>query len=424
MDTDIAVTPPPGGIRDYEAVVAGTAPPRWPARQPADASPPPPTQAPAPSRARRIAGELRFAGPIVALVLGIKALVFSLGVVIGETIGDRTFPQFADRFAIWNSWDAHHYLSLAENGYQTVGDPANFIVFFPGYPLAVAFANALAPGGVSTAALVVSGVMSIGAALLLAYLARLDSGGDRAHGTRAAWFLLIFPTAYFLHIPYTESMFLALVLGSFYAARTGHWRTAGMIGALAALTRVNGMILVPALIVEAFLQYRQTRKLDRSWLWIALIGVGFASYLAINQHLYGNPFHFQQVQREHWGRYLKDPYTSVSGMLTGIGDRNPNDRQMVVIQEVLFLGIGLLASVLAWFWTRPSYAVWSFLNVLLFASTSWIQSTPRYAITIFPIFLLLASVGRRQWVAMLTSGWSLAWMAWFTALFATGRWAF
>ena len=41
---------------------------------------------------------------------------------------------------------------------------------------------------------------------------------------RAAWFLLIFPTAYFLHIGYTESLFLALVLGSFLAARTDRER--------------------------------------------------------------------------------------------------------------------------------------------------------------------------------------------------------
>ena len=41
-------------------------------------------------------------------------------------------------------------------------------------------------------------------------------------------FLLIFPTAYFLHIGYTESLFLALVLGSFLAARTDRWWLAGL----------------------------------------------------------------------------------------------------------------------------------------------------------------------------------------------------
>ena len=44
-----------------------------------------------------------------------------------------------------------------------------------------------------------------------------------AVGLRAVWFLLIFPTAYFLQIGYTESLFLAFVLGSFLAARTDRW---------------------------------------------------------------------------------------------------------------------------------------------------------------------------------------------------------
>ena len=74
-------------------------------------------------------------------------------------------------------------------------------------------------------------------------------------GLRAAWFLLIFPTAYFLHIGYTESLFLALVLGSFLAARTDRWWLAGILGGLAALTRINGLVLIPALAAEAWLAW-------------------------------------------------------------------------------------------------------------------------------------------------------------------------
>lgn len=379
---------------------------------------------PAPSRAERARTVLRFAGPIVALVLGIKALVFSFGVVVGETIGERTYPQFSDRFSFWNIWDAPHYLSLARDGYQTVGDPANFIVFFPGYPYAVRVLNTVVPGDLLTAAFVVTGIASVTAALLLGYLVRHDTGGDETQGTRAVWFLLIFPTAYFLHIPYTESLFLSLVLGSFVAARTGHWGIAGVVGALAALTRLNGALLIPALAVEAYLQYRKTGRLDPAWAWIAFIGVGVLIYLGINQYHFGDPFQFQQAQSENWHKHLASPITSVSGMIEGMAGYKPGDRQLFVVQELLFLGIGLVATVLAVFLLRPSYAVWAFLNLPLFASTSWIQSTPRYVMTIFPIFMLLAMIKRHTWVAMLISAWSLMMMAWFTTLFATGRWAF
>ncbi len=46
---------------------------------------------------------------------------------------------------------------------------------------------------------------------------RLDLDDELA--SRAVWFLYIYPTAYFLHIGYTEALFLALTLATFLAAR-------------------------------------------------------------------------------------------------------------------------------------------------------------------------------------------------------------
>lgn len=373
--------------------------------------------------AERLRASVPFVAPVIGLVLGLKLLVLTFGAVVAETVGERTYPGFADRVAFWNAWDAPHYLDLARDGYQTTGDAANFIVFLPGYPYAVRIFDWIFPGGTLTSAFVVSGIASVAAALLLAHLVRHDSGGDEARAHRAVWFFLIFPTAYFLHIPYTESLFLAFVLGAFYAARTGRWGAAGLLGLLAALTRVNGAILLPALAVEAYLQYRKSGRFDWSFLWIALIGLGTLVYLGINQYYFGDPFHFQDVQREHWFKSFENPYTSIKAMIDGAGGYQPAERQMLVIQELLFLSIGLTAGVLAFVWSRASYGVWAILNVLLFASTSFIQSSPRYVITIFPIFLLLAQMRSTSW-RMIISAWSLTMMAWFTTLFALGRWAF
>src|SRR2546430_12512406 len=66
-------------------------------------------------------------------------------------------------------------------------------------------------------ALIVSAIALIAAALLLRRLAQIDLSPEIA--LRSVWFFLIFPTAYFLHAPYTESLFLALAIGSIFAAR-------------------------------------------------------------------------------------------------------------------------------------------------------------------------------------------------------------
>ena len=54
---------------------------------------------------------------------------------------------------------------------------------------------------------------------------------------RSVWFLLIFPTAYFLHVGYSEALFLALALGSILAARGERWWLAGVLGAFCWMTR-------------------------------------------------------------------------------------------------------------------------------------------------------------------------------------------
>jgi Gpi18-like mannosyltransferase len=144
--------------------------------------------------------------------------------------------------------------------------------FFPLFPWLVR-SFALLFRDYLLSAFVVSTLSSIAVVLLLRRLAELDV--DRAVARNAVWFVLIFPTSYFLHIGYTGSTFLAFALGSFLAARRGKWWLAGLTGALASLTRLNGLLLVPALACEAFLQYRAgERRRRKEWLWIAFVGVG------------------------------------------------------------------------------------------------------------------------------------------------------
>ena len=125
-----------------------------------------------------------------------------------------------DWLEIWDRWDASHYLKLAERGYTGIGPDRVSLVFYPLYPWLVQ-AVMFVTSNVSLAAFIVSGVAAIAAALLLKRLARFDHGEEIARAS--VWFLLVFPTSYFLHIAYTESLFLALTLGCFVAARSNRW---------------------------------------------------------------------------------------------------------------------------------------------------------------------------------------------------------
>src|SRR5260370_24633617 len=92
------------------------------------------------------------------------------------------------------------------------------------------------------AGLLISSIASIIAAIALRRLVQLDYAGSVA--MRSVWFFLIFPTAYFLHVPYSESLFIAFALTSLMAERTERWWIAAVRGAFLLLAR--GVSLVPS----------------------------------------------------------------------------------------------------------------------------------------------------------------------------------
>src|SRR4051812_3693066 len=181
---------------------------------------------------------------VIATVLISKILVLIFAAQSFLVVGEKPFNRADTFLGIWNRWDASLYLKIAQNGYTSTGDDRFLIVFFPLYPTLVAFGEIFVRDYLLSAFLV-SALASIAAGLALRELTRLDHSERTAQ--LAVLFLFIFPTSYFLHIPYTESLFLALVIGAFLAARKRSWIVAGIVGGLACLTRINGLLLVPAL---------------------------------------------------------------------------------------------------------------------------------------------------------------------------------
>lgn len=68
---------------------------------------------------------------LLVLVLG-QLLVLAVTAVFC-VVHDRNF------LSVFSSWDAHHYLAIAEHGYLFSSDPTNLQspAFFPGYPVLV-----------------------------------------------------------------------------------------------------------------------------------------------------------------------------------------------------------------------------------------------------------------------------------------------
>ena len=166
----------------------------------------------------------------------------------------------------------------------------------------------------------------------------------------------------------------------------------GVLGALACLPRVNGLLLVPTLMVEAWLQYRVARRLDWRWLSMAAAGLGFAGYLLLNYPSRAIPSPSPRSWRD--SGIKKSPRRGSGSGMSGCA--SPTSTSPRACTNSSSSSSHFSAPSGAQFRLRPTYAVWMTLNWLLINSTTYVVSVPRYCLTLFPIFILLAGVAAKR----------------------------
>ena len=341
------------------------------------------------------------------------------------TIGQRPGLHVAEStnplLAVWGRWDAVHYLEIASQGYYGTN-----MAFFPLYPLLVHALGAFIGNGL-VAGLVISNVAFFFG--LLYFYKLVEHEWDRSVALRAIFYVSIFPAAIFFSAVYTESLFFALTVASFYYIREHKWLAAGLLGGLAALTRVEGVLLFAPYVVEMVAsddrldfgsRLAAPRRFVRAF-GAALIPLGLALYMAYLWVLSGDPLYFTHVQ-EHWNRHFAPPWvslwTSVQTMITA-------KSAPAIAGQSIELGFTLLMIailVFGWRRLRPSYRVYMTLSILVPMSTSSLMSTPRFALVLFPMFIILALWGARSWVNSMIVAFSLPLLGLFTVLFANWYW--
>lgn len=357
---------------------------------------------------------------LVTMILAIKALIFTFGVQSYLVWMDQRPAGLLGWLEIWNRWDGLHYLKIAQYGYSATGELRLTLNFYPLFPWTVRLC-ALIIGNYLLSAFIVSTLASIAAGILLQRLVQLDHSAAIAR--RAVWYLFIFPTSYFLHIGYTESLFLMLVLGCLLAARTQRWLLAGVLGALAGLTRGPGLVLIPTLCAEALHQYWTTRRWQWQWLWIVVAACGFGGYLLLNTRVADNPFAFMSIAREHFGVSLSWPWEGIRAAIEAKNLR-PAEAEMVGVQVLSFMALSFICTIVSWVKLRPAASMWLTANLLLLTSISWPTSFPRFTLVMYPIYIIFAQLAvNRFWNGVIVV-WSLLNLGFFISLFVRGNWAF
>lgn len=338
---------------------------------------------------------------VLLLSLGTKFFSRTVNCVYTDTIEKKT-PDF-----LWNraNFDGIHYLAIAKNGYKNSQQ-----AFFPVYPQLVKFLTPFFLGRDLLAGLSVSLIAFFWSLFFLYRLIRLDFSVSITK--RTLFYFLIFPTSFFFASVYTESLFLFFLLGSFYFARIKKWWWAGILGALASGTRVIGVFIFPALLLEWYLQNKDPKsgRINFNFsqlLAVLLVPLGlliYMRYLAINyqdpliflhtQAAFGNERVSNKIIMLHqvYWRYAKMIWTTKTDPL-----------YFTVWLELLagtFFPILLFRALLQK--VRISYFVFSLPAFLLPTLSGTFSSLPRYVLVLFPCFIALAYIKNKLFIYLFT----------------------
>ncbi len=179
--------------------------------------------------------------------------------------------------APWQRWDTIYYLWIATRGYAVDDGTAQFHPLYPwlAVPLVRMGLHPL------LALLTVNSIAVILLIWVVYRLARLELAPSTAR--TGVLLMLCSPLAFALFIPYAEAVFLLFAVLCLYHGRRKQWWIAGGAGALAALTRQQGLFLALPLAWElwesAGRRWRTALAGWRDWLALALIPAGYFAWI-------------------------------------------------------------------------------------------------------------------------------------------------
>lgn len=355
---------------------------------------------------------------VAGLWAGSRCLIFIIALAAAEQMPKGEPVPFLQRALLSNivqmfgtRWDAGWYLQIAQQGYTPQS-----IAFFPLYPLLLSWGSALTGWSLPLTGFLLSNVLALAAGYLLWRLARREFG--EAVAFRAVTFLYLAPASLYLSANYTESLYLAASLAAWAAGFEERWWWAGLLGALASLTRPTGILLLPAMMVWYLLRHQwrppATWRTLKDMTGIGVTALGALSYYVYLFSNYGGLTGYLQAQA-HWGRHV-GPLV-IAQMLWHV----PGQSNLLLqgyLPGLVLAGVTVALMVMR----RYQEAILVAGTLLLSIGTGSFESVQRFALTLFPLHLLLGRVPSERTRALLLAA-STALLGYWTALYG-GGWFF
>lgn len=349
-------------------------------------------------------------------LLGTRLPILLLGAIAVSLVGTIPAPTAE---ALWRvspnelvdlqaRWDTDFYNQIATAGYRW--DRSAFlhqnVVFFPLYPLLMRWGGAVLGGHPLLAGTLISLAAFAGAIALLYRLAVLELGEERA------WPVILlvstYPFALFYSAVYTESLFLLLTVGAFYAMRRRYFVRAALAGLAAGLTRPNGFWLALPLVwmvVAAAKDSPSDQTGPREW-WrqppriaaivaalAPLAGVAiFSAYLYLR---FGDALAWMHGQAA-WGMPLLGRGPAPDPIRTAEDLRLKISEVMVYVGDIAAFFLAVAAIIPVSRRLGIAYGLWIAANIFPPVAAHLFISLGRFTAVLFPVFFWLALVVPRE----------------------------
>ena len=361
-------------------------------------------------------------------------------------------PVFVSHFT---AYDGYNYLKLSKEGYKD-GEPA--CVLYPLWPFLIGSISRLVGGTSPVVGLVLANGLSVAAWIALYRIVRQRWGPGIAKWTLI--FLVAYPGSLFYQFIYSESLFLLLVVGLWWALEGSNTVFACLLAFLLPLTRPIGVFCILPIMWHVLSAWRSDPPTwmgmltkasvsperaaasgqrpvadssepggdnpasSRSVCLMLALFCGWYCYLALMWFRTGDPFQGFEAQR-FWGVHsVSNLWNPPKFFLEWLNANEWHELRGSLLDRCAFL---LLICCLPTIWRLDKrLVVWTYVLGILPAMSGMFTSFTRFGSTTFPMFIALSvwlgdrSRWRLRYGLLVVFGVLHALVAW---RYVTFRWA-
>lgn len=348
---------------------------------------------------------LAFASTRALLIAAGYAALTLLPVTLVEPWQGFVFPH-QPWIDAWIRWDSMWYESLVNanprllpSGYSN----ANFFPFYSWVSWVVSLPLRMLLDGEQAfyaGGLIVSSVAFLLGLVAVARLATKLAGADVA--VRAVWLMAVFPFSFFLTAVYADGLYFCLAAWALTLAYEERWRPACALAAMAAMTRVPGLALFPAIVLEYLRRHDfNLRSLRHEWRSLVILAAGLLTIAGYYEWRYGDPLAFLSARQQGWNRasgiealqrdyryFMDGSFAACTTLVNCVTEFDPTRQVLGYWYMALVpLSLGIVASTARTL--GVGLTVWAVLSVGM-ALVNGLDGTGRFTAVLFPVFIALA----------------------------------